>query len=272
MLIVSLTTSACRLFSPSETETITVELPQWPPEQNTLTPYPPLSRWKIQILGEFINTSFYLEPQTLSFNQRIKLNEPCTILAFPITTNSCLEETSFFLPCGNIYPYNLTFSNSGKIFCPLEWESGAVTNMARIVFLYGEENLDQKAQILLCIKQFNWQKALFTTKEKIISGIQNNTFYNPWFIEFPKALENLFSKDFAKTYMNAKNCIFISCEPVFLSSFVPENEFYNQNQQLTVKTNFPNLLYFDRDRACILTCSSTKKVSAQLTYLPIFNE
>lgn len=126
------------------------------------------------------------------------------------------------------------------------------------------------------ISHFNWKKAQENIEKKI--STEDST-YNPWLIDSQRLLENLCYGNFKATYLNITGCADIPLKQLFpneelkiMSPFIPENSKLKSAQQISIKKESPTLLSDGKNLGAIITVSSSKKVSKEIIYLPIYIE
>ena len=221
-LVLPLLLGSCALFSADET--VEFELPQWPEY------LPELEGWCVQ--GARVG------PRERHISLRLPKNQPCCIIATPITQNQ------FFKPAGTIYPY------SQKI----TWSGGYAAKLYSII---------------PDCEQFNWEKLLETLEQK-----QTEPFYNPWLLDSQQVLEGIAYRNFTATKLKTSQTICIPLDFEVFSSYVPENEYFKQKNQtcVTVKIGQPELFTLSHEYAIIISATSTKNISLEVISMPIFKE
>ena len=248
-LVVPLVLGSCALFAADET--IEFELPEWPEY------LPQLQGWSVQVYSSATRKSTVPEPvegqgpqgigvaealeappdkRHISF--KIPKNQPCCIIVTPITKNQ------FFKPAGTIYPY------SQKI----TWSGGYAAHLYKII-------PDSE--------QFNWEKFLETLEQK-----QSEDFYNPWLLDSQEVLEGITYRSFSATKLKLTQTLCVPLDFEVFSSYIPENEFFQQNNQtcVTVKMGQPELFALSHEHAIIISASSAKNISLEVISMPIFKE
>ena len=238
---------SCALFSADET--VEFELPQWPEY------LPQLEGWCVQ--GARVG------PRERHISLRLPKNQPCCIIATPITQNQ------FFKPAGTIYPY------SQKI----TWSGGYAA---------------QLYSIIPDCEQFNWEKLLETLEQKQNDALTQQEqseqtpepFYNPWLLDTQQVLEGIAYRNFTATKLRLSKTICVPLDFEVFSSYVPENEFFKQKNQtcVTVKKGQPELFALKyavpepvegqepQILAIIISATSTKNISLEVISMPIFKE
>ena len=276
---------SCSLFVPvEETETLTVELPVWPPEDSFRELYPPLSRWLVHIEGTGLvegnienssSRSFFTTEST--FTLTVQKNAPLAITAQPLTLYE-ESETVFFLPAGLTYPVRKS---------RLTWEGGFLASALQKLIQSKAETGITDGHMLAFLSRFNWKKAQDSIDSKITAAFQaqfsqpdsQKNFYNPWYIGSEEFLEAVSYGNFSSSFLNNTGCMSIDTtqsKPI-LSSFILENEFIARTQTVLIKKEVPNLFYtpnFSNTKECaiIIRCDSAKNLSLTLCNLPIFIE
>lgn len=252
----------CRQNFYSKNQIITVNLPEGD------SSVPEFSRWHIQIISQNIETDFFTSE--ISFEFEAEINQPLSIIAQPLFKISETQESDFFKPAGAIYPY---FCNNGIL--QLTWESGFSATLLRKLFLSGKETGVTKEHLNDFLTRFNWKKFQSAISDNINSSSSN--FYNPWFLDQERILSNLCMGIFQLSYLNLSYVYEFPVEKTgipenisFYSSFIPENDYISKNRIITLKKNEPILFYFSENLGANLTCTSSKKVSLEVVYMPIF--
>ena len=184
-------------------------------------------------------------PRERHISLRLPKNQPTCIIATPITQNQ------FFKPAGTIYPY------SQKI----TWSGGYAAKLYSII---------------PDCEQFNWEKLLETLEQK-----QTEDFYNPWLLDTQQVLEGIAYHNFTATKLRLSQTLCVPLDFEVFSSYVPENEYFKQNNQtcVTVKKGQPELFVLRHssgtaglEYAIIICASSTKNISLEVISMPIFKE
>ena len=266
-----------------ETETYNISFPQWPPVQsgeksNVQIRYPELSRWLVTVQTKSGRKSFYTKEKELCLT--VGKNECFAVTVRPITKsiyrecgcgecntefekNSCkalveiYEECDFFMPAGIILPM------SDKK-C-LSWEEGFLAE----IFM-------SAADINFPLESFNWKKAEEVIEKKL--SADNSVFYNPWFCNREKILENLSEGNFRESFLNASGLVSVSLEEEVLSSFIPENEYIAREKNVSVLRNEKSLFMLDSklfgtfNYGIVIEWKSKKNMSADFVFMPIYFE
>ena len=236
---------SCALFAADET--VEFELPQWPEY------LPELEGWSVQVTlrepqgpqGIGVAEALEAPPDKRHISFKIPKNQPCCIIATPITQNQ------FFKPAGTIYPY------SQKI----TWSGGYSAQLYTII---------------PDCEQFNWEKLLETLEQK-----QTEDFYNPWLLDTQQVLEGIAYRNFTATKLRLSKIICVPLDFEVFSSYVPENEYFQQKNQtcVTVKIGQPELFALrqssgteDLEYGIIISATSTKNISLEVISMPIFKE
>ena len=236
---------SCALFAADET--VEFELPQWPEY------LPELEGWCVQVTlrepqgpqGIGVAEALEAPPDKRHISFKIPKNQPCCIIATPITQNQ------FFKPAGTIYPY------SQKI----TWSGGYSAQLYTII---------------PDCEQFNWEKLLETLEQK-----QTEDFYNPWLLDTQQVLEGIAYRNFTATKLRLSKIICVPLDFEVFSSYVPENEYFQQKNQtcVTVKIGQPELFALrqssgteDLEYGIIISATSTKNISLEVISMPIFKE
>ena len=249
---------SCALFAADET--VEFELPQWPEY------LPQLEGWSVQVTlrepqgpqGIGVAEALEAPPDKRHISFKIPKNQPCCIIATPITQNQ------FFKPAGTIYPY------SQKI----TWSGGYAAQLYTII---------------PDCEQFNWEKLLETLEQKQNDALTQQEqseqtpepFYNPWLLDTQQVLEGIAYRNFTATKLRLSKIICVPLDFEVFSSYVPENEYFKQKNQtcVTVKIGQPELFTLRQrsgtagfEYAIIISATSTKNISLEVISMPIFKE
>ena len=251
-------------------ECINLTLPQWPPIDSFSNDYPALLNWKIEVTGAEKQYSYYTEKKAISVHT--KKNHPLCITATPITLLDEGSQCSYFKPAGYFYP-----AASEKT---VTWEKGFLADLMKELFTEGLEASLSPLDIEYLISTFNWKKAQEIIDKKINSDAE--LFYNPWLIQRSPLLEGISSRTFKATYLNNSGCAALKIDwllksvnsqnQLFLSSYIPENKSLTQKNQFTIIKNSPILLSDARKYGFFITWKSSKNISLEFIYLPIYIE
>jgi len=260
------------------TEIITVSLPEYPPKTENTQAYPELSRWYIQVQSQNFSQHFYTKQN--QFSLEVNKNQPLSITATPITfiQNDEIpnQENLFFHPAGAIYPMN--WENQ---IINLTWNQGFSASLMETLFLSTTETGVTTEHMNQFLSSFNWKKLQDSIDEKVSQSYDSQTFYNPWQIDRERLLENLSCAIFSADYLKTKNLLTIQINQLkltesssrsLISSFIPENQFIQDQGILTVQKNQTSTYLINQKYAARITASSAKKVLLDLLYLPIFND
>lgn len=276
--------SACQNGFLSEQESVDFFLPPW--DSATL---PELSRWKISVRASDFEADYYLNSQINSISFKINRNEALSVTATPVTKLSDGSETIFFKPAGAIYPYSANSSyDSSTSECLLTWEGGFTATIMQKIINSKKESKNSNQNIKIFLSEFNWKKMQDKISRNISDSIssfenpdgeKNQKFYNPWHIDDFTLLDNLTFAVFESKYLNttyilsvSKENAKINAEHSCLSSFIPENQIIKKHNVLTLKKKTPQSFLIDNTYAARLNASSSKKISADITYMPILLE
>lgn len=274
------------------TEEVIIQLPQFPDvsTSNSENTYPRLSRWLIQIEAQNISESYYVGPTwPLQFSLELPINQPAAITATPVTLiNDTNFETAFFKPAGTIYPYNW---DNGLL--QMTWENGFTASIMQSIFRSSLETEISRYDINNFISCINWKKFSNTildytqkSKETFIKKDETSPkFYNPWQLDRELLLENLTNRIFSSDYLKTKYIISVEQSSlnlpentICLSSYIPENQIIDEYKSLSLKKNVPqNFMLIENQKNettqneynLQLICTSAKKVSLEVLYLPI---
>ena len=262
--------NSCHL-NPDEAieESFEITLPHWPPEDSFSQNYPKLSRWHIQITDAESQTDFYTTEKSISVSA--KKNRPFCITAQPLTLLYNGTECAYFKPAGYLYPFTES---------PINWEQGYLASIMENIFLQGKEECLPPVDIEYLICTFNWKKAQAKIDEKISTSDAYS--YNPWLVSQKQIAEGITSHGFKASYFNIKNCAAVTIpqlkelagtpDLLLLSSFIPENNFLLQKNQFTVVKNSPIIIGDGNKYGLFITYKSTKNISLEYIYLPIYIE
>ena len=273
---------SCALFSKeSESEqTITLSLPQWPPQDPLARSYPALSRWRIVFTSAQSQKIWYSTDTAISVP--CKKNRPFCVTAQPLTllddsgssgdTNDTGSECAYFKPAGYLY------TNPAS---SLTWEEGYLASVMQKLFYQTADNGLSPLESEYLISTFNWTKAQETIRKKL----KESKAYNPWLIPDSQLLEGIYTQSFKSSLLNLTGCLTLENPapdkfPILLSSFIPENNqaenseiFSNfQKNQFTVRKNSPIIIGDGKKFALYITAKSAKNISLEVIYLPIFIE
>ncbi len=264
-----------------EEDNYEIYLPEWPPEFSEDSPalphpsYPELSCWLIKIQEKNDYTEYYTNNRSLVIST--DKNSPVGILACPVTIssdNSEKKENVFFKPAGKILPFN---NNEGKII--LSWQEGF---LAEIFF--------EAVKCNFPVENFNWNKAQNTVDKK--SGSADTIFYNPWFCNKSRILENILQGNFRESYLNTTGSVSLSLEDeiikdkvngYLISSYIPENQFIYLEKKIVLLKNQKELFICEPNSissgsssssqfGVIFEWKSKKNISAEIVYMPIFKD
>jgi len=258
-------------------ETLEIQLPVWPPEDDYKNQYPELSRWLLKTGNCSTSSLSYLAPTTTSITLTVEKNQPFCGTLQPITKNYSVPDTeaAYFHPAGFIYPFPQT-KNKVTSFT---WSKGFLANTMLTIIKSRNETGITAEHINTFLGTFNWNKAQESIDKKIESSVQAQVFYNPWLIDSATFLENLCYGNFKTTLLTPSGCYTYTLESLFpekdltpISPFIPENTYLKEKAQISIKKNTPTLLSDGKYFGAIITSSSSKKVSKEYIYLPIYIE
>ena len=260
--------SGCQNGLIFDEEKVEFILPDW--DKGNL---PKLSRWKVSLYSADFQKDFFLAAEDKSFSFEPKKNESLCVTAAPLTFLNDGCEVSFFKPSGAIYPYGAEGDfYSGTVECPLTWESGFTAYVMQKIIKSKKETCIGANELRTFLMQFNWKKM----QEKINQNIADSILYNPWHIDLFNLLDNLTFAIFESKYLNTtyifsveKAATQIPLEDECLSSFIPENQNIKNYGLLALKKKTPECFLIENTYAVTLSASSAKKVSADITYMPI---
>lgn len=273
LLMMALLISGCRLFDEnSQTETVTIILPEWAPDATTRTPYPPLSRWKITLATCEGTRTFFTTDSEVKVNT-LK-NCPLSLQAVPITLLENGSECLYFHPAGCIYPAETVATTSATLSA--SWEQGYIAFIMQKLYENCELNGASPSQAACFISTFNWQKACALVKSKLEES-SGSRFYNPWLCDTPKILNNLSNETFRASLLSPSSCYSFSTDELYrrsglhiLSPFIPENSNIEHSHQITLKKDNSILLSDAKETGIFTTYKSEKNVLIGYIYIPIF--
>ncbi len=270
-IIFCLMFAACKnMQNPLEEDSVCITLPSWPPKQDVADNYPSFSRWQVSIFSAEQQQSFYTYKDSITVN--IKKNRPFCITAQPITLLQDGHECAYFMPAGYMYP----FSSENEA----TWEQGYLAFTMSMIFKEAIDDCLSPVDIEYFISTFNWKKAQSSIETKIYSD--SELFYNPWLIPYSKLIESISSGNFKASVLNPTGSAPLELEflnnyigkqsDLLLSSFIPENHTLNQKKQFTVMKNSPILIAVPNSFGLFINYKSSKNISLEFIYLPIYIE
>lgn len=255
--------ASCTLFDANaDEESISISLPDWPPQSQLEVPadYPPLSRWKITIAKSDGTSVFYTSPNN-TIEITIQKNCPFSIQAQPITLLQNGNECIYFHPAGFVYPS----SSQNKA----SWEQGFAAFIMEGLYKNCRQNGISQGQAARYVSTFNWQKMISVSQEKS----------NPWLCDSGLIIKNLSEETFRASLLTPSSCYQLSLQKIYektglvvLSPYIPENQKIAQNGQITIKKDFPMLLSDVKDFGIFLTYLSAKNIHIEYIYIPIYKE
>lgn len=240
-----------------------------------------------------------------SINLEVAKNKPLSITATPITLNKNNQPVEFFKCAGAIYPQNYeVVKNKGKFWqgnkgnVQMSWENGFSAQLMQTLYDSAAQISYDEQMIQDFIAGFNWKKMQQYIQAQIDSFEENmqtemnmqtnaNTqatslplFYNPWLLDMQAVLEKIAMQGFTATALNLKNSFQISLEDkiycessesiAVMSSFVPENQIIQKYGTISLAKDKTSLFSLDNLYGVIFTGTSTKNVSIEYVFLPIF--
>lgn len=175
-----------------------LELPAWPPQNESREIYPELVRWEVTCFDGDVVKTFDVAADVAQINLPEITSLVVGVVVQPITRHDDVELT-FFYPAGCVYPFDRK----------INWQDGWVASVANSVakqLVYGEvveieddfdnagENGDGKKTEALgtgdakyILAQFNWEKYLAVIREKTIEDdYGKKIIYDPWANDFAK--------------------------------------------------------------------------------------
>lgn len=265
--------SSCSFIIPENNDRENVEflLPQWPPEtyKGEQPLYPQLSRWIIEVCSADGVEKFSTTESHLQFN--LNKNRIFGIKASPVTLDSTGNEILFFKPAGSIYPYSYDAGQQR-----LTWIEGYACSILQTLYESKKETGVTTEHMISFLEGFNWYKFTETLEKK---ANQSEQFYNPWLLDSFTLMDNLSYGNFKSSYLDPKYTLELQLAklnlPVsvsLLSSYVPENRNITSNGTIVVKKECYSVYSCNTDYAAVILYSSSKKVSLQYVFMPIFKE
>ena len=255
--------ASCTLFDAnSDEETVSISLPDWPPQSQLEVPadYPSLSRWKIT-LAKSDGTSVFYTTQNDTIEITIQKNCPFSIQAQPITLLQNGSECIYFHPAGFVYPS----SSQNKA----SWEQGFAAFIMEGLYKNCRQNGFSQGQAARYVSTFNWQKMISVSQEKS----------NPWLCDSGLIIKNLSEETFRASLLTPSSCYQLSIQKIYektrlivLSPYIPENQKIAQNGQITIKKDFPMLLSDVKEFGIFITYLSAKNIHIKYIYIPIYKE
>ena len=266
IIIVSILCGCSATAGIKDTEEITVQLPQWPPQAPDSASYPALSRWKISVTTADSHYSFFTRETRLKLC--VSKNRPLCITAQPLTIMADDKECAFFKPAGFIYPWNNGCSEAS-------WEQGFLSDVMTKLFKDSKENCIAPEETEYLAASFNWKKAQKVIDEKI-SDEASSVFYNPWLINYEAFLQNLSVSQLKQSLLNITGTVSLTLptvpESTVFSSFIPENAKKQPDNRFSIRKNQPSLFYYGNDRGVLILYKSEKNISLEPVYMPIYIE
>lgn len=263
ILFLAMLFASCTLFDAnSDEESISISLPDWPPQSQLEVPadYPPLSRWKITLAKSDGTSVFYTSPNN-TIEITIQKNCPFSIQAQPITLLQNGNECIYFHPAGFVYPS----SSQNKA----SWEQGFAAFIMEGLYKNCRQNGISQGQAARYVSTFNWQKMISVSQEKS----------NPWLCDSGLIIKNLSEETFRASLLTPSSCYQLSLQKIYektrlvvLSPYIPENQKIAQNGQITIKKDFPTLLSDVKDFGIFITYLSAKNIHIEYIYIPIYKE
>ena len=255
--------ASCTLFDANaDEESISISLPDWPPQSQLEVPadYPPLSRWKITLAKSDGTSVFYTMPnETIEIT--IQKNCPFSIQAQPITLLQNGSECIYFHPAGFVYPS----SSQNKA----SWEQGFAAFIMEGLYKNCRQNGITQGQAARYVSTFNWQKMISVSQEKS----------NPWLCDSGLIIKNLSEETFRASLLTPSSCYQLSLQKIYektgqfvFSPYIPENQKIAQNGQITIKKDFPTLLSDVKEFGIFITYLSAKNIHIEYIYIPIYKE
>ena len=263
--------SSCRLFDEDNTtHTISISLPQWPPDSEN--DYPPLSRWKITLAQNTGTESFFLAASPdASLEVSVQKNCPFSVQAAPVTLLQKGQECLYFHPAGCLYP-----SSYDSDSLSASWEGGYTAFILQRLYENCAKNGASPAQAASFVSSFNWEKACSLVSTKVQESY-GGKFYNPWLCDTGRLLQNLSDESFRASLLQPSSCYSYSTGEIYsrsglsvLSPFIPENKNILAVHKITLKKDTPLLLSDAKEFGLFITYKSAKNVLIGYIYIPIY--
>lgn len=265
ILFLAMLFASCTLFDAnSDEETVSISLPDWPPQSQAAAPdnqeYPSLSRWKITLAKSDGTSIFYTSPNN-TIEITIQKNCPFSIQAQPITLLQNGNECIYFHPAGFVYPS----SSQNKA----SWKQGFAAFIMAGLYKNCRQNGISQGQAARYVSTFNWQKMISVSQEKS----------NPWLCDSGLIIKNLSEETFRASLLTPSSCYQLSIQKIYektgqfvLSPYIPENQKIAQTGQITIKKDFPMLLSDVKEFGIFITYLSAKNIHIEYIYIPIYKE
>lgn len=246
-------------YSPKVQPTVNVSFPQW--DSNfTQTVYPKLSGWQIEVHGENYDDSFYTEE---GFSVQCEINQPYSILAYPICKDSSGNLVDFFKPAGAVF-----FGSSNLTEINLDWEAGFAAKVMSLLLKNANNQQD-----FTVVKRFNWQRMEEIIRENCRESViqEEKSFFNPWNLNLNEVTKSIASTTFRSTLLTQKNVFdYELSEPdKIVSSYVPENKNIGKFQRICLKESEVNLISDYNLRGIIVERKAANRIFAYYCALPI---
>ena len=255
--------ASCTLFDANaDEESISISLPDWPPQSQLEVPadYPPLSRWKITLAKSDGTSVFYTMPNG-TIEITIQKNCPFSIQAQPITLLQNGSECIYFHPAGFVYPSSSQNKTS--------WEHGFTAFIMEGLYKNCRQNGISQGQAARYVSTFNWQKMISVSQEKS----------NPWLCDSGLIIKNLSEETFRASLLTPSSCYQLSLQKIYektglvvLSPYIKKKKKIAQNGQITIKKDFPMLLSDVKEFGIFITYLSAKNIHIEYIYIPIYKE
>lgn len=224
----------------TQTQTITVEFPDWPPSPE----YPALDHWKITLTETNSEKSFTVSPQTTNHTFTLQKDFPAVIQIQPVINIKDAEE--FFLPAGVIYPQDFSRSQNQKAL----WQKYTVCKTFKTIL-----NLPENKEKMTAINFFNWNKLKETlvkkdetsfTKFDSLKTKKCTVSYNTDIklltdrILYPPSRFSVPYFDTLSLQPEKIKNLNLDPDSTILSQYIPLNDFYKEKGWLTVQTEPQN--------------------------------
>lgn len=253
--------SSCSFNQKYGYETISVTLPEWPPQGDSEL-YPELLHWKITIAQNTGISEFTTREKNM--NICVQKNCPLSVQCQPVTLLDNSREFCFFNPAGFVYPVSDSFTAT--------WEQGFLAEILCRLYTQMQTNQQAPEAAAYFASTFNWKKAQTYIESKNI---------NPWLCDSNLVLHSIINSTFRASLLSS-NCVTplisdipelaeLSTNPDFklLSSYIPENTVLKQEGKIILIKKTPRLFLMYKSYGVIINFVNAKNVSIQYIYMPI---
>lgn len=254
----------------SRTEQVKILMPTWPPAEGV--EYPPLSGWHFSFYGKYGQETRFIPvteepPSPLTFSLEVRKDDFLGFSARPVTLSSDRSfETMFFMPAGTLYPQ---LCEGDKL--QLTWEDGFAAKIVQETFTNGSENGQDPIKTGDYLSHFNWRR--FSSEISRLSSTEDS-FYNPWHLDFRKTVRSITGKDFSLQKIKLsptctlETAAFNTESPLFLSPYIPENLHIIEKGEVPCYFPGENSFFIEGDRLLIINSEDSKKISETTVFMP----